>query len=427
MGVRIIKGGTVVSLGRSFRADIRVDDGIITGIAANISVPDGAEVTDATGCIVCQALADIHVHLREPGFPEKETVRTGSAAAARGGYGIVCPMPNLDPVPDCTESLAKEQALIDSDAIVDVRPYCSITKGRKGQELVDFSLLKGRCIAFSDDGSGVQCEDIMRAAMAEAASEDVIIAAHCEDNTLLRGGYIHDGAYCAAHGHKGICSESEWGQIERDVHISAETGCRYHVCHISTAESVDIIRRAKAAGTRVTCETAPHYLALCEDDLQEDGRFKMNPPLRSASDREALIEGLNDGTIDAIATDHAPHTAEQKSKGLQGSAMGIVGLETAFPVIYTCLVRTGRISIERAVTLMAERPREIFRLGPAGIVIGSKADLAIFDVTTAFTIDSSEFASKGKSTPFEGMRVYGRTKMTVLNGKTIYEDGKEAV
>ena len=281
--------------------------------------------------VTLPAFADLHVHLREPGQTWKETIRSGSLAAARGGYSLVCAMPNLDPVPDCPEHLAVEEAAIARDAVVRVLPYGAITRGRQGKELVDFAALKGRCVAFSDDGSGVQRREMMREAMQEAARQDVILAAHCEDNSLLRGGYIHDGRYCAAHGHKGICSESEWGQIARDVELAAETGCRYHVCHISTRESVEIIRQAKQSGVRVSCETGPHYLTLCEDDLQEDGRFKMNPPLRSADDREALLEGLADGTIDVVATDHAPHSAEEKSRGLQGSAMGIVGLETAFP------------------------------------------------------------------------------------------------
>lgn len=427
LDVKVIKNGTVVTLGRAFNADVLVRDGVVSGFSRKMPVPEGAEVIDASGCVVCQALADIHVHLREPGFSEKETIRTGTAAAARGGYGVVCAMPNLDPVPDSLRHLAVEQRIIDRDALIDVRPYCSITKGRQGLELVDFKALKGRCAAFSDDGSGVQDEAVMMSAMRAAAEQDVIIAAHCEDNSLLNGGYIHGGRYCALHGHKGICSKSEWGQIERDVRLCAAAGCRYHVCHISTAESVGIIRRAKAAGVKVTCETAPHYLVLCDDDLREEGRFKMNPPLRSFADREALLEGLLDGTIDAIATDHAPHTAEQKSKGLQGSAMGIVGLETAFPVVYTSLVRTGKTSIESLVSLMAERPRKIFRLGPSGLFEGARADIAIFDVAHSSVIDSSEFASMGRSTPFEGMEVYGRTRMTLIGGKKVYEDGKENI
>ena len=362
------------------------------------------------------AFTDLHVHFREPGQTWKETIRSGSMAAARGGYTLVCTMPNLNPVPDSPETLALEQAAIDRDAVITVLPYGSITKGRLGHELVDFHTLKNRCVAFSDDGSGVQDEEMMRKAMEAAAREDVILAAHCEDNALLHGGYIHDGRYAAAHGHKGICSESEWGQIARDLVLCEETGCRYHVCHISTRESVELIRAAKVRGVRVTCETGPHYLTLCEDDLQEDGRFKMNPPLRSADDREALIEGLSDGTIDVIATDHAPHSAEEKGRGLAGSAMGIVGLETAFPVLYTKLVKTGRITLERLVEALSIAPRRIFRLPEA------PEDYVEVDLDTPFTIRSADFASMGKATPFEGWEVYGRILRTVHKGNTVYND-----
>ena len=378
--------------------------------------PEGLSFFYVYSMVTLPAFADLHVHFREPGQTWKETIRTGSLAAARGGYTLVCAMPNLNPVPDSLEHLAVEQEAIDRDALIRVLPYGSITKGRQGRELVDFHALKGSCVAFSDDGSGIQSPEMMREAMRAAAAEDVIIAAHCEDNTLLRGGYIHDGRYCREHGHKGICSESEWGQIARDVELAAETGCRYHVCHISTVESVDIIRQAKKSGVKVTCETAPHYLTLCEDDLQEDGRFKMNPPLRTADDREALIEGLADGTIDVIATDHAPHSAEEKSKGLAGSAMGIVGLETAFPVLYTRLVRTGRLSLDRLVEALAIAPRRIFRLPEA------PDDWVEVDLDTPWTIRSSEFASMGRATPFEGWEVYGKVLRTVYNGKTVYNN-----
>lgn len=378
--------------------------------------PEGLSFFYVYSMVTLPAFADLHVHFREPGQTWKETIRTGSLAAARGGYTLVCAMPNLNPVPDSLEHLAVEQEAIDRDALIRVLPYGSITKGRQGRELVDFHALKGGCVAFSDDGSGVQSPEMMREAMRAAAAEDVIIAAHCEDNTLLRGGYIHDGRYCREHGHKGICSESEWGQIARDVELAAETGCRYHVCHISTVESVDIIRQAKKSGVKVTCETAPHYLTLCEDDLQEDGRFKMNPPLRTADDREALIEGLADGTIDVIATDHAPHSAEEKSKGLAGSAMGIVGLETAFPVLYTRLVRTGRLSLDRLVEALATAPRRIFRLPEA------PEDWVEVDLDTPWTIRSGEFASMGRATPFEGWVVYGKVLRTVYHGKTVYNN-----
>ena len=417
----LLKGGEIVVGARKEAGDILVREGRIESVHPGLPVAEGAEVIDLAGKTVVPAFADIHVYFREPGFTAKETIRTGSMAAARGGYTAVCAMPNLDPVPDSLETLAVEQAAIDRDAVISVLPYCSITKGRKGLELVDFKALKQHCIAFSDDGSGVQDEAMMRRAMEAAAREDVIIAAHCEDNSLLRGGYIHDGRYCAQHGHKGICSESEWGQIARDLELCEETGCHYHVCHISTKESVELIRRAKARGVNVTCETAPHYLVLCEDDLQEDGRFKMNPPLRSAEDREALIEGLLDGTIDAVATDHAPHTAEEKSRGLAGSAMGIVGLETSFPVLYTTLVRTGRMSLERLIEAMSTSPRRIFRIGGA-LEPGMPADLAILDLDNEFTIDSNTFLSKGRSTPFDGWKVRGKVLMTLKDGKAVYNN-----
>ena len=399
--------------------DILLREGRIAAIGPGLTAAR-ARLLDCSGKLVSAGFTDIHVHFREPGFTAKETIRSGSQAAAAGGYTTVCAMPNLNPVPDSPETLAVEQAAIDRDAIIRVLPYCAITKGRKGRELVDMAALRDRCCAFSDDGSGVQREGMMREAMELASRQDCIIAAHCEDESLLHGGYIHDGRYARAHGHKGICSESEWGQIARDLQLCAETGCRYHVCHISTAESVALIRQAKLDGVRVTCETAPHYLALCEDDLQEDGRFKMNPPLRSAADREALVEGLCDGTIDAIATDHAPHTAEEKSRGLAGSAMGIVGLETAFPVLYTTLVRSGRIRLERLIEALTEGPCRAFRL-EGGLRVGAPADLTVIDTEEAYTIDPARFRSQGRATPFAGMRVYGRILLTIKDGQTVYE------
>ena len=367
------------------------------------------------------AFCDIHVNFRAPGPTWEGPLRTASMAAARGGYTLVCAMPNLDPVPDCPEHLALEQAAIDKDAVITVLPYCSITRERKGRELVDFKALKGHCVAFSDDGSGVQSEEMMLKAMEAAAREGVILAAHCEDNTLLHGGYIHEGKYCREHGHKGICSQSEWGQIERDLRLCEKTGCRYHVCHISTKESVELIRQAKARGVRVTCETGPHYLVLCDEDLREEGRFKMNPPLRSAEDREALIQGLLDGTIDAIATDHAPHTAEEKARGFAGSAMGIVGLEVAFPVLYTKLVLEGKLTLERLFDALCATPRRIFRLGGA-LREGERADLTVLDLNAGYTIDSSRFLSKGHSTPFDGMAVRGAVILTWKDGRPVWKD-----
>lgn len=401
--------------------DILIRDGIIRRKGLGIEAGPDVTVIDTTGLTVSGGFTDLHVHFREPGYSYKETIRTGSLAAARGGYTTVCTMPNLNPVPDSLRHLDLEQEIIDRDAVIQVLPYASITLGRKGEQLVDFSSLKGRCVAFSDDGSGVQSREMMLKAMEAAADNGCIIAAHCEDNSLLRGGYIHDGAWCHEHGHKGICSESEWGQIKRDLELAELTGCRYHVCHISTAESVDLIRRAKDRGVRVSCETAPHYLALCENDMMEDGRFKMNPPLRSSADRDALIAGLNDGTIDAIATDHAPHSPEEKSKGLEHSAMGISGLETAFPVLYTYLVMRGKVSLQRILEALTSSPRKAFGLPPV-LEEGAAADIAIIDTRTEFTIDSSRFLSLGHSTPFEGKRVQGKVLMTLKDGVAVWKD-----
>lgn len=401
--------------------DILIRDGIIRRKGLGIEAGPDVTVIDTTGLTVSGGFTDLHVHFREPGYSYKETIRTGSLAAARGGYTTVCTMPNLNPVPDSLRHLDLEQDIIDRDAVIQVLPYASITLGRKGEQLVDFSSLKGRCVAFSDDGSGVQSREMMLKAMEAAADNGCIIAAHCEDNSLLRGGYIHDGAWCHEHGHKGICSESEWGQIKRDIELAELTGCRYHVCHISTAESVDLIRRAKDRGVRVSCETAPHYLALCENDMMEDGRFKMNPPLRSSADRDALIAGLNDGTIDAIATDHAPHSPEEKSKGLEHSAMGISGLETAFPALYTYLVMSGKVSLQRILEALTSSPRKAFGLPPV-LEEGAAADIAIIDTRTEFTIDSSRFLSLGHSTPFEGKRVQGKVLMTLKDGVAVWKD-----
>lgn len=401
--------------------DILIRDGIIRRKGLGIEAGPDVTVIDTTGLTVSGGFTDLHVHFREPGYSYKETIRTGSLAAARGGYTTVCTMPNLNPVPDSLRHLDLEQEIIDRDAVIQVLPYASITLGRKGEQLVDFSSLKGRCVAFSDDGSGVQSREMMLKAMEAAADNGCIIAAHCEDNSLLRGGYVHDGAWCHEHGHKGICSESEWGQIKRDLKLAELTGCRYHVCHISTAESVDLIRRAKDRGVRVSCETAPHYLALCENDMMEDGRFKMNPPLRSSADRDALIAGLNDGTIDAIATDHAPHSPEEKSKGLEHSAMGISGLETAFPVLYTYLVMSGKVSLQRILEALTSSPRKAFGLPPV-LEEGAAADIAIIDTRTEFTIDSSRFLSQGHSTPFEGKRVQGKVLMTLKDGVAVWKD-----
>ena len=377
-----------------------------------LNVPDTARVSfdnSSDNIYVFPAFCDVHVHFREPGFSYKETISSGSRAAARGGYSDVCTMPNLNPVPDCYDAIMEQRKIIERDAAVNVHPYASVTVGEKGGELSDFDALSPLCIAFSDDGRGVQSEDMMRAAMIKAKSLGKIIAAHCEDNSLLNGGYIHDGEYARLHGHRGICSESEWRPIERDIRLAKETGCAYHVCHISCRESVELIRRAKADGVDITCETAPHYLVMNDMMLEEDGRFKMNPPIRSEDDRLALIEGIKDGTIDMIATDHAPHSAEEKSRGLEKSLMGVVGLETAFPVLYTYLVKEGIISLERLVELMSLSPRKRFHIKDSGI--------CVYDCGKEYTIDPNEFETKGRSTPFSGRKVYGENIMTVIGGK----------
>ena len=367
------------------------------------------------GIVVIPGFCDVHVHFREPGFSYKETIKTGSMAAARGGFTAVCTMPNLNPVPDCAENIKSQLEIIEKDAVINVYPYSSITVGQKGNELVDFSSMNEYAIAFSDDGKGVQTEEMMKKAMEYAKSVGKMIVAHCEDESLLFGGYIHKGEYAAKHNHKGICSESEWGQIERDLCLAQKTGCPYHVCHISTKESVELIRRAKAKGIDVTCETAPHYLVLDESNLSEDGKFKMNPPLRSEYDRKALVEGLLDGTIDMIATDHAPHSKEEKSRGLEKSAFGIVGLETAFPVIYTNLVKSGIMPLDLLVEKMAINPRKRFSIPTI------PDDITVWDLKDEYVINSNDFLSMGKATPFEGAKVFGRCLLTLHNGKEVYK------
>lgn len=364
--------------------------------------------------IIVPGLCDVHVHFREPGFSYKETIASGSAAAAHGGYTTVCTMPNLDPVPDSAEHLQVQLDAIKRGAAIKVLPYGAITVGEKGKKLADMEAMSDKVCAFSDDGKGVQNDEMMREAMTAAKRLGKIIAAHCEDNSLLFGGYIHDGEYAKAHGHRGISSASEYKQIERDLRLAEETGCAYHVCHISTKESVELIRQAKAHGVNVTCETAPHYLVLCDEDMQEDGRFKMNPPLRSREDKKALIEGIKDGTIDMIATDHAPHSAEEKGRGLEKSLMGVVGLETAFPVLYTELVMKNIITLDRLVELMSFKPKE--RLG-----IDTNNDFAVFDISEAYKIDPEDFLSMGRATPFAGREVFGRCLLTVHNGKVVYK------
>ena len=364
--------------------------------------------------VIFPGFCDVHVHFREPGFSYKETIKSGSLAAAAGGYTAVCTMPNLSPVPDTYENIKLQQDLIDRDACIHVYPYGSITVEQKGEKLADLAGMKEIAIAFSDDGRGVQDRDMMRSAMLASKALGKKIVAHCEDNSLLFGGYIHDGDYAKAKGHKSICSESEYGPIVRDIELVKETGCPYHVCHISAAESVEAIRAAKAEGVDITCETGPHYLVLDDSDLKEEGRFKMNPPLRSARDRKALVEGIKDGTIDMIATDHAPHSDEEKSRGLKDSAFGIVGIETAFPIMYTHLVKTGEITMERLLEMLVTNPRKRFD-------IGLGCDFSIWDLEKEITVDPEQFLSKGKATPFAGDKLYGECLCTVCDGKIVYK------
>lgn len=375
---------------------------------------DGGLLSAVENYIIIPGLCDVHVHFREPGFSYKETIASGSAAAAHGGYTAVCTMPNLDPVPDSAEHLQVQLDAIKRGAAIKVLPYGAITVGEKGEKLADMEAMSDKVCAFSDDGKGVQNDEMMREAMTAAKRLGKIIAAHCEDNSLLFGGYIHDGEYARMHGHRGISSASEYKQIERDLRLAEETGCAYHVCHISTKESVELIRQAKAHGVNVTCETAPHYLVLCDEDMQEDGRFKMNPPLRSREDKKALIEGIKDGTIDMIATDHAPHSAEEKGRGLEKSLMGVVGLETAFPALYTELVMKNIITLDRLVELMSFKPKERFG-------IDTNNDFAVFDISEAYKIDPEDFLSMGRATPFAGREVFGRCLLTVHNEKVVYK------
>ena len=382
------------------------------GVCSSLSAP-GLSGFDSSEYVIFPGFCDVHVHFREPGFSYKETIATGSRAAARGGYTAVCTMPNLNPVPDSVENLRVQRRLIEETACIHVYPYGAITIGEQGEALSDLEGMAPDVVGFSDDGRGVQSDDLMRQAMLRAKALGKPIVAHCEVNSLLRGGYIHDGDYAKAHGHRGICSESEWGQIARDLQLVKETGCAYHVCHVSAKESVALIRKAKAEGLDVTCETGPHYLVMDDSDLQEDGRFKMNPPLRGKEDREALIHGILDGTIDMIATDHAPHSAEEKSRGLEKSAFGIVGIETAFPILYTCLVKPGILSLNKLLELLCVNPRRRF-----GLPLGT--DYSIWDLNAAYPIDPKDFLSKGRATPFAGWQVDGKCIATICDGKLVY-------
>ena len=411
----ILKNARVYQNGSLVAADVSVCGGRVVSINRDVEPTPGASVIDFNNCVVFPGFVDVHVHLRQPGFFYKETIATGTKASAHGGYTLVCSMPNLNPVPDSFEHLKEQLDIIEKDAVIKVVPYGSITKNQEGKELSDMKDMASFVIGFSDDGKGVQTDEMMKEAMLLAKSLDKPIVAHCEVNSLLFGGYIHDGEYAKLHGHRGISSESEWAQIKRDIELIRETGCKYHVCHISTKESVELIRNAKKEGLDITCETGPHYLVFNDMDLKEEGRFKMNPPIRSEEDRLALIEGIKDGTIDMIATDHAPHSAEEKSKGLEKSLMGVVGIETAFPVMYTHFVKTGIITLEKLIDLLSNNARKRFNLD-----IGE--DFCVWDLSEKYEIDPKDFLSMGKATPFEKMEVYGKCKLTVCNGKIAYKE-----
>lgn len=418
----LLQNAQILSSGGVFRAaDVLLSGGRIVSIGDRISCPADAVSIDLHKAVLFPGFVDVHVHLREPGFSYKETIRTGTLAAAHGGFAHVAAMPNLDPVPDCAAALAVQRAIIEKDALVHVHPYGAVSVGEKGERLADLDGLAPGVIAFSDDGRGVQSESLMREAMMQCRRLGKILAAHCEDNSLLHGGYIHDGAYARAHGHRGICSESEWGPIARDLRLAEETGCAYHVCHVSTKESVALIRAAKRRGVDVTCETAPHYLTFTDEDLQEDGRFKMNPPLRAREDRDALIEGLLDGTIDMLVTDHAPHSREEKARGLEKSAMGVVGLETSFAASYTALVQTGILPLEKLVDLMHGAPMRRFGCGTE-LAEGQPADLTAFDLTKTYTVDPETFLTVGRATPFAGCALTGVCKLTMIGGEPVWKE-----
>ena len=418
----LLQNAQILSSGGVFRAaDVLLSGGRIVSIGDRVSCPADAVSIDLHKAVLFPGFVDVHVHLREPGFFYKETIRTGTLAAAHGGFAHVAAMPNLDPVPDCATALAVQRAIIEKDALVHVHPYGAISVGEKGERLADLDGLAPGVIAFSDDGRGVQSESLMREAMMQCRRLGKILAAHCEDNSLLHGGYIHDGAYARAHGHRGICSESEWGPIARDLRLAEETGCAYHVCHVSTKESVALIRAAKRRGVDVTCETAPHYLTFTDEDLQEDGRFKMNPPLRAREDRDALIEGLLDGTIDMLVTDHAPHSREEKARGLEKSAMGVVGLETSFAASYTALVQTGILPLGKLVDLMHGAPMRRFGCGTE-LAEGQPADLTAFDLTKTYTVDPETFLTMGRATPFAGRALTGVCKLTMIGGEPVWKE-----
>ncbi len=418
----LIQNGRVYIDGGFRKTDLLIRRGILYSASPAETPSEGAEVINADDRYILPGLADVHVHLREPGFSYKETIATGTAAGARGGFTLLCAMPNLDPVPDSPAHLALEQAMIDRDALIKVLPFAALTIGEKGMQLTDMESLAQGCAGFSDDGRGVQDAALMRRAMREAKRLNMVIAAHCEDERLIpAGACVHQGEYARIHQLPGIPSASEYEALRRDIAQVRETGCRYHVCHVSCRESVQAIREAKAEGLPVSGETAPHYLAFSDEDLLDEGRFKMNPPLRGPEDSAALIQGIRDGTLEVIATDHAPHSAEEKSRGLRGSAMGVVGLEVSFAAANTYLCKAGHIDLGRLAELMSLNPRRLLGL-PAGIRPGHPADLVIVDPDRAFRVDPGAFASMGRSTPFDGRMLYGHILLTIYDGRIVYRD-----
>ena len=416
----LIRGARVWYEGAFAEGDVLIKDGVLVEFSDHISLCEDVREIDGEGRVLLPGLVDMHVHLREPGYSYKETIASGTMAAAKGGFTTVCPMPNLNPAPDSPENLQEQLDIIARDAVIEVLPYATITMARKGDECVDYVAMADKVAGFSDDGTGVQKDEVMEEAMRRIAPTGKLLAAHCEVESLLKGGYIHDGEWCKAHNHKGICSESEWAEVKRDIELAERTGCRLHVCHISTKESVALIRDAKLRGVKVTCETAPHYLALCDEDMREEGRFKMNPPLRARADMEALREGVVDGTIDVIATDHAPHSAEEKSKGLAGSAMGVVGIETSLAAVYTFMVGGGYITLERFVEIMSLNARRLLSMGE-GISLGERVDATLVDLRKEWSVEPRKFLSQGRSTPLEGMRLRGEVLLTIAGGKVVYE------
>lgn len=416
----LLKNGTVYYQGKMQKVDVLIQNGVVCKIDRDIQA-DGCPVIDSSKFNIIPGLADVHVHLREPGFSYKETILTGTKAAAKGGFTLVAAMPNLNPVPDSAKHLKIELDRIEKNRAIKVLPYGSITVGEKGKELRDMAGMAKDVIAFSDDGKGVQNSEMMEKAMTVAKELNKPIVAHCEVESLLNGGYIHDGEYAKLHGHKGISSASEYEEVIRDINLSEKTGCQFHACHVSTKESVDAIRQAKAKGLKVSGETGSHYLAFTDMDLQESGNWKMNPPIRSEEDRQALIKGVRDGTIECIITDHAPHSREEKSKGLAGSSMGVVGLETSFAAVNTYMVEKGYISFEKLVEVMSINPRKIFGL-ESGIQIGKPADITIVDPKAKWVVNPEEFISMGKATPFAGKTLTGKVIATIYNGDFAYSE-----